>query len=1706
MIILKILIFLAALLLLALPFLPLRRWPVTFSYYRKEGDKSFRNHINVICVFVAGVIGIVILPWLRDLAAKIGNLKPFVWLASKLSTYARYTTDLVVLIVVNIFLCLLALCILAFVNSSIGVAQWIRKHFAKLKPKNAESGKKSKSGKAQKKVAAPKKNQVTLAPELLPEPEEAPTGSRIILPGEKSVKADRKKTVTPAKTAAEKKNNAEGILQRIGTWLRSVFYEEVDQSWYVRPQMRHVAKHLRNFLVLVFAIYLASFALLLLPALFHIQFLEEFLYKIMRILLSINYLYPSIALALLTEIFWLLNGKAAPVEATEPEEDPSYKQAGRVVDLDRLEEDLNKTLGKYYEFSSFYSDDIDTAQFDRTVVDLQASPALRDIADFVQSQGLELNQEYLLGIKYFQEGRNVLFHAPLYTAVGPYLFAALNLRITQGERLVVVCHNKSEIPNIISSMQSGFLRVTRTHKPLWRIVSMEDLSLNDDVDILVITPEELQDEKLLVVYEAFFRQVTVALFPDANLVVSANNYYCQIVSQCLTQNCKKGLQFIFLSTRNTENLDNYLTEYFLLPQSPENARGDYGFGDAHIYVWRAKRDAADVIDNAGQTMLPEVTIGNIASQNGVPRPSVISDGAIYSNQVSTEWLELYDSSERPLGFAVVSDDCCNLPGVIYAYSRYLGKKASVIHVLTRQYLLRNYFFAHASRYLFEEPLMQRSMTEHAEPGKTQMVLLLCRLIQGLPLSSFVSEMQRILGKKPAYSGETVSFDSIAALVNQCLAVSTGMPPSDTQEHFNIYIPRDEFYPEPHIRIQEGGKVLSQLLTETALVQIHFEGVREPEYMNLFARMVNQRYLPEQNLVYKNRNYRILRVDGENGTIFVSDASSSHGLAREYIQIRNYAIEGGSTFQTDCERISQRKKPESDKIHGTRIDFAGDGKTVSGLILAQSCDAFRVTSDTMGYYMLNSDNGTVRVTDQTIPVVWLHEGQRDALRREVGTGLYLKIEMKRNRDDRLTMTLAALLQELMKTLFPDVYFCLSVCPILEDPDLVCRSDDFKSQTIFSLYPQLRNWGPVSENSIELLIVEDCVGGTGAMELLFEENATYLRNALWMLHEYLEWQKDNEPSPYIFFGMDTQPDIFDLDGLRAVLQGFARKYVREHDVHSQIDAANRCTLCGKKAVDPFLWNEKHMICRECSEAYVPDCDEATQIMEYAKQYLEESFGITLPEVQVQIEQQISGEELSALNLEQKLLLLAENLPLRVVHVQIVTQLVRLWQLTNLEINGDPLLVGQPLYVTLQYLRYLRQHQYAKLLHREYFSREDEAGYGYRTLAQALQLEGHDNSFLHLRHHCKGRSETPPKPPVAKPSTRALSDRDVGHYFRTLLTTEECAVYDALYNGFMNHDAEIDLKSCAISSEAFERIHTCVIRDHPEVFWSDGRVEWTHDEGEIVNSASPKYTLTKAERSQIQEEIDAAATPFLSEITDDMSDYDVALKLYEKLIEYLDYDTISLERQKKLSQTQRSETMDVLRNVYGALVKHRAVCTGYAKAYQYLLQKCGIEALTVSGDCFEGGGHAWNIVCLEGDYYHVDVTWGDSSDTDPSKDRDGMSYAYFAVTDAQIQRTRSVDAEPKLPKCLSENCNYYVRNGLYFTRYDPNEVREILVEKMKDPKTTFVELRFENTGLLREAAYFLCQNGGVFEAAQKAGRELPRFSHSTLEDMRLLRIIFG
>lgn len=172
---------------------------------------------------------------------------------------------------------------------------------------------------------------------------------------------------------------------------------------------------------------------------------------------------------------------------------------------------------------------------------------------------------------------------------------------------------------------------------------------------------------------------------------------------------------------------------------------------------------------------------------------------------------------------------------------------------------------------------------------------------------------------------------------------------------------------------------------------------------------------------------------------------------------------------------------------------------------------------------------------------------------------------------------------------------------------------------------------------------------------------------------------------------------------------------------------------------------------------------------------------------------------------------------------------------------------------------------------------------------------------------------------------------------------------------------------------------------------------------------YRMTADEISSMNMAAEKAAKEIISQLTPDMDDY-------EKLKFFHDYLVLN-------SETDRNYAF--ADTVYGALVEKKALCEGYAKAFAYLCNLAGIENVIVTGETYVA--HMWNMVKLDGSWYHVDVTWDKPEDHLHKAFPDVILYQYFMVTDSVIRNTHTIDSSLfSPPQAFGGSENYFAREG--------------------------------------------------------------------------------
>lgn len=304
----------------------------------------------------------------------------------------------------------------------------------------------------------------------------------------------------------------------------------------------------------------------------------------------------------------------------------------------------------------------------------------------------------------------------------------------------------------------------------------------------------------------------------------------------------------------------------------------------------------------------------------------------------------------------------------------------------------------------------------------------------------------------------------------------------------------------------------------------------------------------------------------------------------------------------------------------------------------------------------------------------------------------------------------------------------------------------------------------------------------------------------------------------------------------------------------------------------------------------------------------------------------------------------------------------------------------------------------------------------------------------------------------------------YCFSVLNDAEKAVYLEIYSILKEMAKDVELSTLDI--ELIEKAFKCVLNDHPEFYYVEGYTYTTYAKEDVISKLefSGTYEKSKEECAVINEKIDAYVTECFSKMQSGISDYEKVKYIYEYIIEGTEYNL----------------TADDSQNICSVFLNGESVCMGYAKAMQYLLLKQDILCTIVNGTAGQNEEHAWNLLLLDGQYYHLDVTWGDDSYTILSDEssRVGMTnYSFFCVTTEEILKTHTIANVVELPQCFAKENNYYVKEGYYFESLDTEKLSGIFKNAYAQEKG-YVEIKCMDKAVYDEIYVYLIEEQHIFD----------------------------
>lgn len=325
-----------------------------------------------------------------------------------------------------------------------------------------------------------------------------------------------------------------------------------------------------------------------------------------------------------------------------------------------------------------------------------------------------------------------------------------------------------------------------------------------------------------------------------------------------------------------------------------------------------------------------------------------------------------------------------------------------------------------------------------------------------------------------------------------------------------------------------------------------------------------------------------------------------------------------------------------------------------------------------------------------------------------------------------------------------------------------------------------------------------------------------------------------------------------------------------------------------------------------------------------------------------------------------------------------------------------------------------------------------------------------------------------PIQQEREKNSNTQTLAKQINSNLTDDEQKAFDTIYGALSSFQSSVYIHQDLDSQRIFDLVQL-VISQHPEIFWSKGDCTLTGGSVLFFN-----YPYTRKETEEKNALIEQKAKEILEEINPTGTDYEKALAIFDYIVKNISYDADSVKNVKR--------KIDIS-TIEGAFINGTAVCSGYAKAYQYLLSLAGMDAITITGTAQAptgSGSHAWTAQVIDGEIYFSDATWGDSYED--STDNNFVNHTYFLMSSNDIEKTHECKNDYKSIKGSSDKNNYFVRESLYLKEYKFSEIRA-KIKKSIENKDNGIEFRFASNAQYQKARTNLFDKEDIYFVLKSA-----------------------
>ena len=263
----------------------------------------------------------------------------------------------------------------------------------------------------------------------------------------------------------------------------------------------------------------------------------------------------------------------------------------------------------------------------------------------------------------------------------------------------------------------------------------------------------------------------------------------------------------------------------------------------------------------------------------------------------------------------------------------------------------------------------------------------------------------------------------------------------------------------------------------------------------------------------------------------------------------------------------------------------------------------------------------------------------------------------------------------------------------------------------------------------------------------------------------------------------------------------------------------------------------------------------------------------------------------------------------------------------------------------------------------------------------------------------------------------------YLYTQLEADLQLVYRKIDEAVRNLEPSVYF-DVEITYDDRHQVYYMYMADHPELFYLGSKVTisrgggqygllFTYSDGQTsCGHSTQNPELTEDLRASIlakKAAFDAEVARIAGTIPADAPDVVKERMIYDYILVHAQYNLDAVWDDAAVAQDDWT--------AYGVLFNKTGVCESYSEAFQTLCYAVGINCTAINGVA-NGGGHKWNAVQLDGQWYQCDLTFDDPT----TGWDDSLRHNFFNITTQEMTNERHHPDEGwPVPECTATKYSY-------------------------------------------------------------------------------------